>query len=298
MDGQTDPHLTFLNDQVRIAHFDDCASLRYETEVNLIALATIVVVVILGILSLVGLCIYKHKNRSTDDELDLVDNMQQPSPTRPYNLTTPEQRSEFHRRQPSIHLDMVHYVVPAPTTETNPQPGSNDKEPSKKKSSSRDEYDSSKDLKLYVSTSTGLKRVADKTNSKNSNNKSVQFQNGDGHDSVDEEELPPPPLPRKPQIQDPMHSSKKGGFLEQEPCSSPTTSESTNSSISSSDRSLGAIPKKRPITTTDVSQNGRGRRHRADLDYDEKCRRAAATMGSSSSPISSSSSSTGTSVSR
>ena len=56
-------------------------------------LGTIVVIVIFGCLSLVGLFIYRdHRNRSEfndPDRIDLVGNMQHQSPTRPYNLTSP-----------------------------------------------------------------------------------------------------------------------------------------------------------------------------------------------------------------
>ena len=57
-------------------------------------IGTIVVIVILGCLSLVGLFIYRdHRSRSDvdidPDRLDLVGNMQQQSPTRPYSLTRP-----------------------------------------------------------------------------------------------------------------------------------------------------------------------------------------------------------------
>ena len=83
-------HLAFLDDQrVLIAHFDDCAAARnFQNEVNWIALATIVVVALLGFSSLVGLCLYRQHRRANEDQLDLVDHM---SP-QPYNLTTPEQR--------------------------------------------------------------------------------------------------------------------------------------------------------------------------------------------------------------
>ena len=90
VDGQTDSSLAFLDDQrVLIAHFDDCAAARnFQNEVNWIALATIVVVALLGCSSLVGLCLYRQHRRANEDQLDLVDHM---SP-QPYNLTTPEQR--------------------------------------------------------------------------------------------------------------------------------------------------------------------------------------------------------------
>ena len=56
-------------------------------------IGTIVVIVIFGCLSLVGLFIYRdHRNRAEfndPDRVDLVGNMQHQSPTRPYNLTSP-----------------------------------------------------------------------------------------------------------------------------------------------------------------------------------------------------------------
>ena len=57
-------------------------------------LGTIVVIVIFGCLSLVGLFIYRdHRNRTVidadPDRLDLVGHMQHQSPTRPYSLTNP-----------------------------------------------------------------------------------------------------------------------------------------------------------------------------------------------------------------
>ena len=172
-------------------------------------------------------------------------------------------RSEFHRRQPSIHLDMVHYVVPAPSS----QPDGGTGRPGRGTSGTPP----SKDIKMYVSTGDGLKEVV-KAKKRISFDEDKMREKG-AVDSVDEDELPPPPLPRKPAIQDPMANTARG-FLDTQPPTSPSQSSER------SDNSLGAIPKKR------VSH------HQANKGT--KCGREAVT---GSSPISNSSSSA-TSISR
>ena len=141
IDGQTNDDLEVLRDKVQLLHFDDCSLHMEQLEINLIAVITIVVITLLGIMSLAGLCVYKYRRNNTEDEETLVSNMVQQSPARPYHLTSPQDRGEFHRRMPSIHMDMVHYVVPPKNKEASDvtnQP--------KKKSKSNE------DLKLYVST--------------------------------------------------------------------------------------------------------------------------------------------------
>ena len=212
---------------------------------------------------------------------------------------------------------MVHYVVP---TSTNP---STTPEKNRSSGGSDDGGSSdrtSKDIKLYVSTNDGLKVLENRKKGKAKKrisfdeDKMREIANNDGHDSVDDEELPPPPLPRKPAIHDPhKEGSKKGSFLSDEDASgasvrdrgfttnggkiqnsfgAPPTSPSQSSERSSlSDRSLGAIPKKRP-QVSQHQQNSRSSDFR-----NQKCRREAAAavapaLGSTaSSPISNSSSS-------
>ena len=91
VDGVTDPSLSFLDDRVLVSHFDDCRAAYRDQEVNWVAMVAMVVVVLLGVSSLAGLCIYRHHRAANEDQMDLVGNMSQSSP-QPYNLTTPEQR--------------------------------------------------------------------------------------------------------------------------------------------------------------------------------------------------------------
>ena len=119
---------------------------------------------------------------------------------------------------------MVHYVVP---TSTNPSttPDKNRSSGGSDDGGSSDR--TSKDIKLYVSTNDGLKVLENRKKGGKAKkrisfdeDKMREIANNDGHDSVDDEELPPPPLPRKPAIHDPhKEGSKKASFLSDEDAS-------------------------------------------------------------------------------
>ena len=54
LDGHTDQSLTFIDDEVRIPHFDDCQYANEEHQVGNIAVGTIVTIIILCIIGLIG----------------------------------------------------------------------------------------------------------------------------------------------------------------------------------------------------------------------------------------------------
>ena len=54
LDGHTDQSLTFIDDEVRIPHFDDCQYANEEHQVGNIAVGTIVTIIILCIFGLIG----------------------------------------------------------------------------------------------------------------------------------------------------------------------------------------------------------------------------------------------------
>ena len=72
VDGVTDPSLSFLDDRVLVSHFDDCRAAYRDQEVNWVAMVAMVVVVLLGVSSLAGLCIYRHHRAANEDQMDLV----------------------------------------------------------------------------------------------------------------------------------------------------------------------------------------------------------------------------------
>jgi len=129
IDGATDDTLTFIEDEVRIPHFEDCqyANLE-EDQIGNIALGCIVTVIVLCVLGLVGLWYFRPK-KADEDEVDLVNNMERP-----------------HMSPRPVEDLNVHYVVPRP--ESN--------------------QDCSEELSVYISTSNGLQKL-ERQASQNSN---------------------------------------------------------------------------------------------------------------------------------
>jgi len=217
-------------------------------------------------------------------------------------------------------------LFPAKKKNSKDTPTDSKKENVGNRKDNEDTENENNDLKVYVSTPNGLKRVVERTNSQASSNsnaptlphkKNMASQNlspqkkktdadvvngkrernkvltpptQGNHISNCAEDLPPPPLPRKPQIQDPLGAlngdhGKKNGL--QNPMkyqsldtrdfdtsrnlvsnsssgeSSPPSSlsaESTNSgdtqSVNSNRNYLGAIPKRKASSTTSSQGNG------------------------------------------
>jgi hypothetical protein len=162
LDGQTDATLTFVDDNVRIPHFDDCQYAQEEDHVGKIALGNIrqndiifqtsffnglfisgciVTVILLCVLGLTGLWFFRP-NKAADDEVDLVNNME-----RTHNTSTTTTPTSRPPPQTYDHNEMnVHYVVPKPDD------SSNGKE----------------ELNVYISTPNGLKKVVERRSSQNS----------------------------------------------------------------------------------------------------------------------------------
>ena len=132
VDGHTDESLTFVDDEVRIPHFDDCQYAHEEDRVGMIAMGCIVTIIFLCLLGLGGLWLFKPRKGRDEDQVDLVNNMERPQHTLQTCSTAPEESS-------------VHYVVPRPENRENED-----------------------ELSVYISTSTGLKKLQRK-NSQNSN---------------------------------------------------------------------------------------------------------------------------------
>ena len=93
--------MTFVDDQIRIPHFDDCLYAQEEEKVGKIALGCIVTVIVLCLMGLVGLWLFRPR-KSAEDEVDLVNNMELP-----------------HRSPRPIEELNVHYVVPRPENQGN-----------------------------------------------------------------------------------------------------------------------------------------------------------------------------------
>lgn len=136
IDGHTDQSLTFVDDEVRLPHFDDCEFARKEDQVGNIALGCIVTVIVLCVIGLVGLWFFRPR-KGGDDEIDLVNNMERPHMS-PQRSTIPEDSN-------------VHYVVPRPeeTKENN-----------------------SEELSVYISTPNGLQKLERKSSQNSSSTES------------------------------------------------------------------------------------------------------------------------------
>ena len=119
IDGATDDNLTFIDDEVRIPHFEDCQYVSKEEQVGNIALGCIVTVIVLCILGLAGLWYFRPK-KADDDQVDLVNNMERPH------------MSPHNRASEDLN---VHYVVPRPENPTH------------------------EELSVYISTSNGLQKL-------------------------------------------------------------------------------------------------------------------------------------------
>ena len=61
IDGHTDQSLTFVDDEVRLPHFDDCEFARKEDQVGNIALGCIVTIIVLCVIGLVGLWFFRPR---------------------------------------------------------------------------------------------------------------------------------------------------------------------------------------------------------------------------------------------
>ena len=61
IDGVTDDSLTFVDDEVRIPHFNDCQFARKEDQVGNIALGCIVTIIVLCVIGLVGLWFFRPR---------------------------------------------------------------------------------------------------------------------------------------------------------------------------------------------------------------------------------------------
>jgi hypothetical protein len=148
------------------------------------------------------------------DRVDLVGHMHQQSPARPYSLTSPP--GEILQNNSVSHLNgMVHYVVPGKDKNIKRTPSDTEKEIASIKKEKEDTENEKNDLKVYVSTPNGLKRVVERTNSQASSNTSsapaLPQKNASSSAKPKnkkvtkaEEDQPPPPLPRKPQMHDPL----------------------------------------------------------------------------------------------
>lgn len=130
IDGHTDASLTFIDDQVRIPHFDECKYAQEEDRVGSIALGCIVTIIVLCVVGLIGLWLFRPR-KGDDDEVDLVNNMER---THVVNNA-------------SVDLN-VHYVVPRPN----------------------ESQEATDELSVYISTSTGLKKLERKSSLNSSSN--------------------------------------------------------------------------------------------------------------------------------
>ena len=98
IDGVTDESLTFIDDEVRIPHFDECKYAQEEDQVGKIALGCIITVIVLCVFGLFGLWLFRPR-KGEEDEIDLVNNMERPHTLHNEDLN-------------------VHYVVPRPNEAT------------------------------------------------------------------------------------------------------------------------------------------------------------------------------------
>ncbi len=133
IDGHTDESMTFVDDEVRIPHFNDCQFALKEDQVGSIALACIITIIVLCVIGLLGLWLFRPK-KGADDQVDLVNNMERP------HMSSP----------PAYDADKdlnVHYVVPRPTQASN---------------------EANEELSVYISTPNGLKKLERKTSGNSS----------------------------------------------------------------------------------------------------------------------------------
>jgi len=161
INGQTDDSLTFVDDNVRIPHFEDCEYVREENNIGKIALGCIITVIVLCVIGLLGLW-YFRPQRKDEDEVNLVHNMEIPhNSTAPTSSTT--RRSSSHI---SNNEEMnVHYVVPRPETQG-----------------------TTEELSVYISTPNGLKKLerkhSDRSSSSTSSGSNPLIEDGSSSSSM------------------------------------------------------------------------------------------------------------------
>lgn len=207
VDGQTNAGLTFVDDNVRIPHFDDCQYVQEEDKIGNIALGCIVTVILLCFVGLAGLWLFRPK-KASEDELDLVGHMER------------NQSSPSRRRQIDSHpVDIVHYVVPKP----------NDQEHSKE------------EIKVYVSTSNGLKKVErrpSQNSDRSSSSTSKSSSTSQEHNNPEKRHNLPHPLAPDEDVMSSSDTSSQDSY--------------------NPDRSLGAIPKRRNSNAPGSSSSSSG----------------------------------------
>ncbi len=167
--------MTLLDETVKVAHFDDCAYLAEEQVAGRIAMGAILAVTGLSLLGLALLCAYhRRRARGSDDEVDLVSHMEVWVSIYPFSYFYYFHFAIFQERAATSSSSLPRAAsngpAPAPAPENNAreEPAvhyvvpNGDAFRAKKGSSpppppNQEEHE----LKVWVSTSNGLRRVDD-----------------------------------------------------------------------------------------------------------------------------------------